>query len=72
MADATQNVLGTANSCLALNYADQAPLDAPTPEQIAARQAAIEQLITLVDAGKSSSGRNGKPWREYIHEGHQY
>ncbi len=31
-----------------------------------------EELGTLLREGGGSLGRNGRPWREFIHEGHKY
>lgn len=34
------------------------------------RDAAIDALLELQKTSSSTSGRAGRPWREFIHEGH--
>ena len=31
-----------------------------------------KELRDILQKGGGSLGRNGKPWREFIHEGHKY
>ena len=31
-----------------------------------------EELKTMLEKGGGSLGRNGRPWRDFIHEGHTY
>ena len=42
--------------------------DMYTPEKIAERLAAFERLQNLLSQGNSTSGRNGRPWREWIND----
>ena len=42
--------------------------DMYTPEKIAERMAAFESLQNLLSQGNSTSGRNGRPWREWIND----
>jgi hypothetical protein len=32
----------------------------------------LDAAIAAISAGNSSLGREGRPWRELIHEGHKY
>ena len=32
----------------------------------------VEELRAILHKSNASSGRNGRPWREFIHEGHKY
>lgn len=32
----------------------------------------VEEWQAMLDRSGATSGRNGRPWREFIHEGHKY
>ncbi len=38
----------------------------------AKRTAAVDRMIEHMKNSTSASGRDGRPWREWIHEGHRY
>lgn len=43
----------------------QQPMQGPSP-----RSTAIDELLERMKNSNSTSGRNGREWREFIHEGH--
>lgn len=43
-----------------------------TPEKIAERLQQFESWQQLLREGHSSSGRNGRPWRQWIHGDHGF
>jgi hypothetical protein len=46
----------------------QTPEDKFSPERVAARIAQFERWQALLAQGNSTSGRNGRPWREWIND----
>ena len=32
----------------------------------------VEEWRAMLERSDATSGRNGRPWREFIHEGHKY
>ena len=58
----------TSTSGTAAPQSAETPEDKFTPELVAARIAQFERLQALLAQGNSTSGRNGRPWREWIND----
>jgi len=70
-----QTQLETAAAAAGMTVSDYANLlmrDQLSGDSRAARQRreAVDALIEHMKAASSSSGRDGRSWREFIHEGH--
>ena len=44
----------------------------PSEEEMKRRAKAVDEMLAFREKHNLKLGRNGKPWREFLHEGHRY
>jgi hypothetical protein len=53
-------------------YLEGLVLDQRGPSAERKEPLTVEEWRAMLERSGATSGRNGRPWREFIHEGHKY